>query len=136
MIQRTFTRKTKKDYSKGESSPYWDWAMKQTTDSEGLLEDPQANPDRLDSAKALWSRELTQEEEFKLEIIQAGLKKLSKRELQVVNFLAEPKATLESVAKKLKVSVRSVRQAHKNAQKKIERLYTQKKLETVYKERP
>lgn len=128
-ITRVIT--TRKSYS-GEQSPYWDFLQKtQLSDAKtgsGEFSEPvEANPDALPEDATLWSRELSDEAQFRLDIIQEGMALLSEQQRRIVYYCGIKGMSLEKVAKKLGIQKGTAQKLLERARTKIEKLYKSRK---------
>lgn len=120
-----------KNYS-GERSPYWDFlqrtqAHQAATGTTEFEEPAEANPDVLPEEAAIFKRELSDEANFKLDIIREGFKLLSEQQRRIVYYCSVKEMSLEDAAKALSIQKGTAQKLLERARTKIEKLYVLRK---------
>lgn len=89
-------QKWKKDYAKGDQSPYWEWLDKKAnksgdhsnSGSTEFIEHSDANPDVLGEDAAMFSTVFAEEDIEKLDSIREGIELLTEKEKEVLLTIA------------------------------------------------
>lgn len=122
---------TGKSYS-GEQSPYWDFLQRTQgqevkTGSVELSEPVEANPDQLPETANIFTRELSDEAQFKLDIVQEAMQLLSEQQRRIVYYCGIKGLSLDKVAKKLGIQKGTAQKLLERARVKVEKLYVLRK---------
>ena len=126
--------------SKQVGSPYWQFLDKLANKNgergaNGAIEfpePPEANPDVLSEEEGIYSRQLSDEAVFRLDVIKEAMSQLSEQQQRILKLVGEQGRSFDEAATVLGVSKGTVQQQLNRARKKIEKLYVLRKAESSY----
>lgn len=120
---------TKKNYS-GEASPYWEFMEKRAqasqVDEGSPIEDSIANPDVLSEDDHLYHRPLSEDGEFKFNLIREVMKELSPQQQIVLQLCGFDGLTLKEAAKEMGLKIPTVQVFLDRAREQIQRRYNER----------
>lgn len=114
----------------GEASPYWSFlGAVQHPNAEGMpTEDILANPDVLSDEEGLFTRELSEEGELRLQAIKDAFGSLSPQQKKAVELCGVNGLTTLAASLRMGVKETTVKDCLKRAREKIQRTYDRLKM--------
>ncbi len=107
----------RKDYSKGNASPYWEWNGMSQDNNRPNQENLQANPDVLSESKGLYYQVECKDD--RLDVIEEVIATLTDRQKEILRMCGNEGRTFENCAAILKISKGTVQKTIDRIREKV-----------------